>query len=198
MSHAINVIKQEHRNYLALLTCLDGLLRGIEAKGAEPDFELLHAILDYTDSFLYRFHHPKEDNYLFVALRRRHAKAAELLDELERQHRKGCELLAAMRTALEEYEEKGAPGLDRFRSLAQRYQELEYRHMRQEELEVLPLALAHLSEADWAEIDAAFDSHDDPLFGDVPRARFRKLFSKIVEMAPEPYGFGARMKSKTG
>ena len=34
MSHAINVIKQEHRNYLALLTCLGGLLRAVEAKGA--------------------------------------------------------------------------------------------------------------------------------------------------------------------
>ena len=43
----------------------------IERRGYSPDFELFYLILEYVRDFVDRYHHPKEDHYLFKALRRR-------------------------------------------------------------------------------------------------------------------------------
>ena len=50
--------------------------------------------------------------------------------------------------------------------------------------------LQHLTDEDWADIDAAFTDHDAPLFGDKAKAEFSKLFMRIAEYAPAPYGLG--------
>ena len=71
MSQAVNIIKQEHLNYLALLRCLGHLVDDLEGGEGSGDPELFHDIVDYIESFLNRYHHPKEDEYLFRALRRR-------------------------------------------------------------------------------------------------------------------------------
>ncbi len=56
----------------------------------------------------------------------------------------------------------------------------------------MPLAREYLSAEDWQETDAAFSAHDDPFFGDDWSAAYRRLYSKILAMAPAPYGFGAK------
>ncbi len=63
--------------------------------------------------------------------------------------------------------------------------------MRKEEVEVMPAAERHLLPEDWAEIDAAFGSHGDPLFGVDAETEFGTLFRKIVDLAPPPIGVGA-------
>jgi branched-chain amino acid transport system ATP-binding protein len=190
MTQAINIIKQEHRNYLALLSCLQHLVADLERAKEPADCVLFHAIVDYIESFLDRYHHPKEDEYLFRALRLRHPDSEDLIQRLERQHSEGYDLLAELKAALDDLENDGAEGVARFAEAARAYQAHQYGHMRAEEMEVLPLARAHLSDADWQEINAAFTAHDDPLFGDDRRAEYRKLYSQIVRMAPQPYGFG--------
>ncbi len=192
MTQAINIIKQEHRNYLALLSCLQHLVADMKGSDPRAHCVLFHAIVDYIESFLDRYHHPKEDEYLFRALRERHPDSEELIRRLEHQHREGHDLLEALKAALKDLEERGPAAVPRFAQAARAYQAHQYDHMRAEEMEVLPLALRHLSVADWQEIDAAFTAHDDPLFGDDRRAEYRKLYSKIVRMAPQPYGFGIK------
>ena len=44
----------------------------------------------YIDAFPERFHHPKEDEYLFYFLRIRHPDAIPLLDRLQGEHRAGA------------------------------------------------------------------------------------------------------------
>ena len=68
MSRAISIIKQEHLNYLALLQCLGHLADEARESRSAPDLTLFHNIVDYIESFLNRFHHPNEDDYLFRAL----------------------------------------------------------------------------------------------------------------------------------
>src|SRR5207249_9744958 len=46
-------------------------------------------MLHYIDAFPERFHHPKEDAYLFRRLRERDPSAGELLDRLETEHEEG-------------------------------------------------------------------------------------------------------------
>jgi hypothetical protein len=63
--------------------------------------------------------------------------------------------------------------------------------MRKEERELLPLAERHLTAADWKEIDDAFAANEDPIAG-MHERDFEKLFTRIVNLAPEPVGLGER------
>ncbi len=192
MAEAIGIIQAEHRAYAAVLDCLDNLVRDIETRGYSPDFELLHLILEYVRDFIDRYHHPKEDHYLFTALRRRAPEASPALEALEDEHKRGPELIRTLDWALREYQALGASAYPRFRDAARQYLAFERAHMRREETEIIPLARARLTAEDWNVIDAVFTENEDPVFGAAPRKRFEKLFSTIVAMAPVPYGLGVR------
>jgi hemerythrin-like domain-containing protein len=88
MPRAVDVITHEHRSITAVISALEYLARDV-AGGGEPDYEVLTVILDYIETFPNRLHHPKEDRYLFSALRLRSPAAAPILDELEEEHRRG-------------------------------------------------------------------------------------------------------------
>ena len=60
--------------------------------------------------------------------------------------------------------------------------------MGREEKELLPLAEKCLTVGDWKEIDAAFSGHTDPLLREAPTEDYRKLFRRIVNLAPPPSG----------
>jgi len=65
-------------------------------------------------------------------------------------------------------------------------------HMRVEETEVLPEAVRHLTPQDWAVLDAAFATNQDPLTGKYPRdPLYDRLFTRIVMRTPAPIGVGA-------
>jgi branched-chain amino acid transport system ATP-binding protein len=75
--------------------------------------------------------------------------------------------------------------------MAMVYRDFEWYHMGVEEREILPLAEEILTETDWAELDALFTAHDDPVFGRQPQEAFNTLASKIISQAPAPHGLGA-------
>ena len=50
----------------------------------------------------------------------------------------------------------------------------------------------------FAAIDAAFEDHDDPLFGAQRSDDFRELFRRIVNLAPPPIGVGPPAHGASG
>ena len=70
------------------------------------------------------------------------------------------------------------------------YAAFHWEHARAEENELLPLAEAFLTAADWDEIDAAFAAHSDPLVGADAGAEYATLFRRIVSLLPPPLGVG--------
>jgi hypothetical protein len=54
--------------------------------------------------------------------------------------------------------------------------------MELEETEFFPRALLRLESEDWAEIEAAIASPEDPLFGDRLADEYRKLHQRIMEL----------------
>ncbi len=187
---ALQIIKDEHQSLAAVLHGLLYLTREIRDRGADPDFRLLHAMLDYIVAFPQKLHHPKEDQYLFKAIRERSANAAQLLDELEAEHVRGDDLIRSLQHALIGYENEGRDKAELFRKAVEDYADFNWRHMRREEDVVMPLAEQLLTEADWERIAAAFRQNDDPLFGIKPKDEFRRLFQRIVALAPPPLGVG--------
>jgi len=194
---AVTIIKREHRNLGAVLTCLELLVRDIGEEGRQPDFRVFHAILTYLDSFLDRYHHPKEDEHLFPALRRRYPESEAILQRLEAQHEDAIEMTDEVRRALSTYEFAGDDAFPAFRDLVMKYVSFERDHAYTEEREVLPLAREHLTEQDWESIDAAFEDNEDPLFGDTRRKEYGKLASVIANLTPAPHGLGAKWKSRS-
>lgn len=188
--NAIRIIEDEHRSLAAVLHGLLYLVREIRLRDATPDFELLGAMLHYIDAFPERFHHPKEDAFLFRRLRERDAALGALLDRLEAQHCEGAARIQELRKALARYQHEGAGGFAVFAQGVTDYAAFHWEHMRAEEDEVLPRARQCFTAADWAEIDEAFADNDDPLLGIDAQENFRQLFRRIVYLAPPPLGVG--------
>lgn len=190
MAIALSIIREEHRSLSAVTRSLRVLARDARDRGAPPDYQLFTLILDYIEGFSNRFHHPKEDAYLFSALRPRCADASAALDVLEGDHARGDELIRDLRYLLSRCRVGGAEAIETFTAAVEEYVDLQGRHLRLEEDVVMPLAENRLTQADWGPIDAAFQANDDPLFGARPREEFQRLFQLIVNMAPAPVGVG--------
>ncbi len=198
MEQAIEIIRSEHRRFATVLFCLEGLLKDQQRTGATPDVVLLETIIDYIDGFLDRYHHPKEDEYLFPALQQRHPAAGALLDRLQAQHREGERLLAGLKRSLADLATDGATAMSPLQDAAATYIAFERDHVRIEETELIPLTERHLLARDWEFIEAAFARNQDPLFGDDRKRRFDRLFTKIVTMAPAPHGLGTTRAAGNG
>jgi hemerythrin-like domain-containing protein len=187
---AIRIIRDEHRAIAAILHGMLFLVRKIRDRGATPDFNLFGAMIYYIDAFPERFHHPKEDRYLFHVLRIRHPDSVSLLDRLEDEHRTGAYKIRALEQALARYQHGGVSEFPDFAKAVEDYAAFHWNHMRAEEDEVLPLAEKHLSAADWEGVDTAFLVHVDPMHGAGAEGEYQALFTRIVNLAPPPIGVG--------
>ena len=190
MSTALNIIRDEHRSIAAVLHGMQHLVRRIRERGTKIDPKVFRAMLYYLDTFTERMHHPKEDRYLFEPLRRRGAGPDSLVAELERDHAQGEAALRHVEQCLMHYEEGGEKEFPEFAREVDRFVEGYWEHMRKEEEHVFPLAQRLFTPADWDALDRAFKANADPLEDDRNERDFRKLFSRIVSLAPPPIGVG--------
>ena len=190
MKTALNVIRDEHRSLAAVLHGLRYLVQEVREGRSKPDFVVLRAMVHYIDTFPEKLHHPKEDRYLFARLRQRTTLANSALDQLEAEHIHGAKLIRDLEQALLRWEMGGQRELAAFAEEVERYADFHWRHMRQEEEVVLPLAERTLMDDDWREIDAAFAGNADPLIARDVEKDFQRLFKRIVNIAPPPIGVG--------
>jgi hemerythrin-like domain-containing protein len=190
---AITIIKSEHKNLGAVLYSMEHLVAEID-DGKHPEFSVFHGLFTYIDRFLDRFHHPKENLYLFPRLLERAPDTEALIRELGKQHSEGEALFVEMLKALSAYEFSGASEFPHFRDTVLKYTAFERDHARLEESEILPRAREALEAEDWEEIDAAFGENRDPMFGDQWNDEFSVLFAKLVNSLPSPLGLGDAWK----
>ena len=130
-----------------------------------------------------------------ASVRLRRPGAAPLLDRLHAEHEQGRIKFAELQSALALYR-GDASTFPSFRERVERYSHFHWRHMRQEEDDVLPLAAEALNDDDWAVIDAAFASNADPIVGVAATREFRALFRRIVSLAPPPLGVGPELPER--
>lgn len=189
MTLAIASIQKDHQRFSALLHCFDKVVADAEA-GSSPNLELLGSMIDYVESFMDRFHHPKEDEYLFRVLRARRPEMEPVLNQMREDHYQGRRRLETLREALEAYDGVSQEALADLRAAFDDYLELERKHIGIEEREILPQARDALTHEDWVEINDAFGANKDPLFSDTRQRRFELLFNTIEHLAPPPFGRG--------
>jgi hemerythrin-like domain-containing protein len=190
MSKTLNIIRDEHRSIAAILHGMEFLVQKIRARKKKVDPRVFHAMLYYLDTFSERIHHPKEDRFLFKAMRERSAEADTHIADLEEEHARGEDALRRLAQCLIRYEEGGEREFPAFEREVENFVRNYRDHMRKEEDVVFPLAERLLSAQDWQAIDHAFEENRDPLAGERDTRDFEKLFARIVNLAPPPIGVG--------
>src|SRR5262245_62055567 len=86
---SINIIRSEHRSIAAVSHGLLHFARCVRERTPLTNFKVFRAMLYYLDVFVERFHHPKEDRYLFAKLRQRSKKSVDVIARLENDHTRG-------------------------------------------------------------------------------------------------------------
>ena len=193
MSHSsLRIIGDEHQAVAAVLRSLGLMVERGPGDDPERFFDVLRAMLFYIDEFPERLHHPKESDLLFPKVARREPALLPVIERLERDHMRGESAVRELQHLLLAWELLGESRRAAFSDAAAKYVSFYLDHMRVEELEILPAALRLLDDADWKELDAAFEAHHDPLTqqpGHDPM--YDRLFTRIVMKAPAPIGVGA-------
>ena len=193
MTIATTIIRDEHRALASVVKGLQFLIQEVQNRGQTPDFPLLQSIVSYIEQFPDKLHHPKEDQYLFPALRLRHPAAATDLDVLEEEHELGTAVTARVATSLRAYQADSGQ-FEAFANAVDDYANFHWAHMSREESVILPLAEKYLTAEDWVGINAAFKSNSDPLVGINTQREFRELFRRLVNVIPAPHGLGAERR----
>lgn len=160
MTTAVEIIREEHRSMAAVLKSLLTHAQAAKAGKEPPDWPLYSAMLDYLQAFPEVTHHPKEDQFLFAAIRRKTSAADDALDTLQQQHLEGAERLGNLRSTLEQ--SRSTDRVSRFAEELEQYAEFQWQHMDIEERKILPLAIETLEAADWVLINAAFAANREP------------------------------------
>ncbi|WP_235533670.1 hemerythrin domain-containing protein [Pelomonas sp. Root405] len=193
MPLAVRVIRAEHDALAAMLRTVPLLLDAQRRAATPPDFGALRAMLFYVDEFPERLHHKKESELLFPKLRALAPALRETLDDLEVDHAQGERAIRELQHSLLAWEQMGEARREKFEQQLKVYSARYLRHMKREETEILPRAAALFSAEDWADLDAAFGSHQDPL---APRAgqpvdeAYAPLRQRILAALPAPFGWG--------
>lgn len=157
-----------------------------ESIGAHDQANLatLGHMLHYLRAFPENVHHPKEGRHLHSRLRECHPAGDAALTEIEVQHVAESRLLDQVDTALVALRSAGSEAETRpLREAVNALAEAVLQHTRFEEVEVLPLARQRLAEEDWQVIADALVANDDPRFGDLPAEEFRRLFTRMANLA---------------
>lgn len=179
----IDTITDEHRSLGQVLDLVRKLLDAIAAQHAAPDFELLCAAFYYIDDFPRRCHHPKEDEYLFKAVRRHAPQLSGAVNQLEAEHVVDAQMLRELHSALVCYQAGAAEGLQRLRSHVEVYCAMLRDHMRREEKLLANIGFDFPGPA-WHGIAEAFAADEDPLFGAETRREFQRLRERIANRLP--------------
>ena len=187
---ALDVIREEHQALSAMLRSLSLMLAQARRDRQPPDFAVLRAMLFYVDEFPEQRHHRQESALLFPRVGERAPGLRPVLDRLEREHAQGEMAIRELEHLLLAYEVLGEPRREAFEQAVDRYIRFYLQHMALEEQEILPAAGRTFDAADWAELDAAFAAHQDPLAGHPVPPDYEPLFRQIVNQAPAPIGLG--------
>jgi len=188
---SLSIIRDEHQALAAMLRSLQMLVRiGPESDPARF-FVTVRAMLYYIDEYPERLHHPKETELLFPKVLAKVPSVQPAIERLDREHAKGEAAVRELQHLLMGWEFLGDTRREDFVEALERYVAFYSDHMRLEESEILPAAEQHLSDDEWADLDRAFAANQDPLTGKHPPSElYAALFKRIIDHAPEPFGFG--------
>ena len=183
-SRACALIQDEHRSLAAIVQEMERLVADARAgKGEGFDRVGFELMLRYVVDFPEQLHHPKEEQALHRLLRARTDRADALLAELEAQHRREYELVAALQaagSACADGARDDDPALAALGAALDAFAAHVWNHLKAEERVLLPMAVELLDSKDWGEIARVFEGNQDPGYGGWTQEEFRRHFTRLA------------------
>ena len=178
MTNPFHTLKHEHRIIERGLRALDGLCLRLEW-GSELTPDALSQIVDFTNCFINRFHHDKEEQCLFPLLVA-HGINEEggPLGAMKREHAMEVELTANLGDAIEGCRQGDASAIKKFVEAAYRYSAHLIGHMQKEEAILFRVADELLDDEEKDELMASFRRAEAELGAGV-YARYEKIANEL-------------------
>jgi len=178
-SKVTTIIKDEHRAIGVICYALRAYAQDLR-DGLIIDTELLKSMLVYLDEFPATFHHPKEDTYLFPAIKKRTKVLDDMIAALQRHHAAEEGHLKSLLEVVSRYSSSPREVAEELAAIIDQAAFYELRHITLEESELIPCAIKHLLPSDWDEIARAFSSNGDPRFDPEKKRNYKNMFSRIA------------------
>lgn len=181
---AIATIQDEHRSIAAVVRGLQNHADEVLSNNAEVNYDLVKAIIRYLDAFPERLHHPKENDYLFSALRKRTAEFDSQIATLIDQHSAGDAHIREVEKALNDLmQNQTSTSLKAsFHDAVNRFAQAQWDHMNLEENVIIPAAKNILLQEDWVMLYEAFSKNGDPQFDADLDDGFKRLYQRIANL----------------
>jgi hemerythrin-like domain-containing protein len=178
MSRPTHILRHEHRVIEQGLRALDGMCLTLKTGGAVPA-ESLGQMLDFIQNFADRFHHAKEETWLFPALTQSGlGEDGGALAFLKKEHEAERHLLAELELATEEYRYGNSAAAERFVAAAVQFRDHLIGHMQQEDAILYSLAEEMLDESVKASLLRNFVQENERAGGEVTR-RYERLAQEL-------------------
>jgi len=156
VTHALQMLKHEHRVIERALRALDGVCVRLQW-GHNVPAGALSQLADFISTFADRHHHGKEEAYLFPVLQRHgFAQNRGPLGAIAREHQIEGELSTEMQRAIEGYRDADPVARQHFIDAARRYIDHLLSHIDKEDAILLRLADELLDADDLASLCAGF------------------------------------------
>jgi hemerythrin-like domain-containing protein len=167
----------EHANFMRLLDVLEKQVAAFH-DAEEPDYELMLDIVSYLRDEPDRFHHPRED-VMFAQLALRDPALRIPINRLLQEHRVIAVAGEELRARLEQVVAGTLMPRASLEASAAVYLAYYRHHLASQERDILPRAEGALTPLDWQMIAHVIEPGPDPLFGPVPRERYRALRERL-------------------
>ena len=178
MSRPTHILRHEHRVIERALRALDGMCMHLKSGGSVPP-EALCQILDFIQNFADRFHHAREETYLFPALGQNgFQEEGGALGFLMGEHETERLLTAELELAIGEYRHGDSTAVARFVEAANLYRDHMVGHMREEDAILFRLAEEVLDETVKASLAQSF-AQEEAQGSDGMVARYERLAQEL-------------------
>ena len=178
MRQPLQALKHDHRVIERALRGLDGVCLRL-GLGEKIPRKALSQLVEFISTFADRYHHGKEESYLFPALERQGIlRDGGPLAVIEHQHEIERKLTGRMLDALEEYGDTDRESRQRFVEAARRYIDHLIAHIQTEDSLLFRLADEILEETDIAEMKEGFERAESEL-SPLTRDEYESLASEL-------------------
>ena len=178
MGTLIDELSAEHANMALILNILEGELDWLDS-GQAADTALIRDIADYFLDYPDACHHPKEDAVYRCLVASRPVSMGPVID-IESEHKTLAKIARSFAGSARAVDPTDPSARSSFVEAGHRFIDAQRQHIGREERELFPMALDALSESDWESISARVTSKTDPVFKNLPEARFEALREKIT------------------
>lgn len=174
------VLKQEHKVILKVLTAAERQIRAIEATG-KMDVDKIEKMVDFFQNFADHCHHAKEEKHLFAALQERGmSREVGPIAVMLAEHQHGRNRVKAVAEALNKAKNGDRQALKQVRENLAAYVKLLKEHISKEDNVLFAMADKVLTAKDQADIMAAFEKVEKEEIGEGTHEKYHKVAEELA------------------